>query len=285
MKIIDAFTFFNAVDVLKMRLRLHYNYVDAFYICEADRTYSGLPKTYIFEQYKHEFETWADKIHYIKYEAKIDGLDFSIKDKEQNLNFDSPAWIMEFNQRNELKEHIECDDGDLVIITDMDEFIDPKVLVYLRHNDHQRQWDEARLNMSFHHYYMNCIQPGKIWTHPFMAIGSRFKELGNISRHRHLAGMKFFFPDAGWHFSGLGGIDALLEKIVSTSHTELALAGVNDADYLRECIRFGVLPTPKKQEPNLRNCELGFLPLSVFPEYLQEIMRDNPKYIVTDLSK
>ena len=125
----------------------------------------------------------------------------------------------------------------------------------------------------------------KNWTHPFMAIGSRFKELGNISRHRHLAGMKFFFPDAGWHFSGLGGIDALLEKIVSTSHTELALAGVNDADYLRECIRFGVLPMPEKQEPNLRNCELGFLPLSVFPEYLQEIIRDNPKYIVTDLSK
>jgi beta-1,4-mannosyl-glycoprotein beta-1,4-N-acetylglucosaminyltransferase len=283
-KIIDAFTFFNDVNLLKMRLEFHDPYVDKFYICESNITYSGLPKDYIFERRRHEFAAWEDKIHYIKYSPDISGLDFSKRDKEQNLHFDSPAWILEFGQRDELKKHIhDVRDDDIVIITDMDEFIDPKVFKSVKQYSQSQSWVEARLNMPFFVYYMNCIWPGKLWTHPYLVKGKRFKEIESLSRHRHSAGMWCWFTDAGWHFSSVGGLDAVMQKLRATSHTEYMEAGVVEESYIQECMKFCMNPTLDRKEPRLQSSEFGFLPLNVFPPELRKIMLNNPQFIMTNL--
>jgi beta-1,4-mannosyl-glycoprotein beta-1,4-N-acetylglucosaminyltransferase len=55
MKIIDAFTFFNEIDILKIRLNLLYEKVDYFLICEANITHSGYKKPYYFLENKKNF--------------------------------------------------------------------------------------------------------------------------------------------------------------------------------------------------------------------------------------
>ena len=283
MKIIDAFTYYNNIDILKMRLALHYDFVDEFYICEADHTYSGKPKDFNLEKQFHEIAPWADKINYIKYNADLTGLDFSIPYKDEILNLANPAWIMEFNQRNELKKHIKnFGDNDIIAICDIDEFISHDVFNFLR--TQPLGPDQIRLNLVMHHYYMNCIQPGKIWTQAAIYKGSKFRQIENISFQRHCVGMYHWWPDAGWHFSNLGGYEALMDKFVATSHTEFIVNGVNDPEYIKGCMKYGMSPSIKKEAPSLSKCELAFMRLDAYPEYLQKIMRNNPKYIVTDLS-
>lgn len=281
-KIIDAFTFYNNIDILKMRLQLHYDYVDEFYICESDYTYAGYKKEFILDKRYNEIAQWADKIRYIKYSADISGLDFSKEYKEEILNLANPAWIMEFRQRDELQRQIKYNDDDIIIICDIDEFINHDVFKYIKNGIAIP--DQVRLNMVMHHNYMNCIQPGKIWTHPFLCKGSKLRKIESISFHRHAVGMYHWWDNAGWHFSNLGGFEAIMDKIKTSCHTELVANGVNDPEYIKKCMKYGVCPSIKKEEPTLSKCNLAFTRLDVYPDYLRKIMLENPKYIVTDLS-
>lgn len=284
MRLIDAFTFYNAIDVLKMRLKLHSPYVDQFYICESSHTYSGKPKPYNLEKRLDEFAPWADKITYIKFEPDLTGLDFSKHDTTVNYNFDSPAWNLEFQQRNILQKYLmEIDDDDVVIITDMDEFISPHVLSGIKQNSKSQSWQEARLHLQYFHYYMNCIKPGTIWSHPFVCKGRKFKIISDISLHRHLAGIDMHYPDAGWHFSYLGGLDVVMDKFLATSHTEQLAAGLNDEKYVRKCMDLGMDFLLHKPEPKLANCVSAYLPLSVFPPEIKALMAEFPHFVRTDL--
>jgi beta-1,4-mannosyl-glycoprotein beta-1,4-N-acetylglucosaminyltransferase len=98
MKIIDSFTFFNEIDILKMRLSLLYEKVDHFVICEANVTHSGIKKDFNFLDYHNDFLPWKDKIIYLKFEPDISVFDFSQKDT--STNYSSPTWHLETQQRN-----------------------------------------------------------------------------------------------------------------------------------------------------------------------------------------
>ena len=54
MKIIDAFPFFNEIEILKIRLSMLYDKVDTFVICESNITHSGIHKPYNFLEFKNE---------------------------------------------------------------------------------------------------------------------------------------------------------------------------------------------------------------------------------------
>jgi len=47
MKIYDYFTFFNEIDLLKIRLEYLYDYVDKFVISESNLTFSGQKNHFI----------------------------------------------------------------------------------------------------------------------------------------------------------------------------------------------------------------------------------------------
>ena len=55
-KIYDVFTFFNEIDLLKLRLEMLSPYVDKFVIVECVETFSGKPKPLYFEESKHLFK-------------------------------------------------------------------------------------------------------------------------------------------------------------------------------------------------------------------------------------
>ena len=56
--IVDTFTFFNELDMLKYRLELLGPLVDKFVLVEATVSYRGLPKRLYYEENKHLFEPW-----------------------------------------------------------------------------------------------------------------------------------------------------------------------------------------------------------------------------------
>ncbi len=73
MKIFDTFLFNNELDLLEVRLRLLYQYVDCFVIQESDYTHSGKLKPLYFDLNRYRFEWAAHKIiHLIMWKLQKD---------------------------------------------------------------------------------------------------------------------------------------------------------------------------------------------------------------------
>ena len=65
--IYDCFTFFNEIELLKIRMNILNDVVDKFVIVEADKTQRGVSKAFNFEKIKAEFDNeYPNKIIYIK---------------------------------------------------------------------------------------------------------------------------------------------------------------------------------------------------------------------------
>jgi len=63
--IVDCFTFYNEMDVLKRRLRYLNSVVDKFVLVESTVTHRGEPKELYYEKHKEEFSNWNDKIVHV----------------------------------------------------------------------------------------------------------------------------------------------------------------------------------------------------------------------------
>ena len=64
--IYDCFNFFNELDLLEIRFYTLYEVVDKFVIVESNKTHSGIPKDFNFENNKDRFKKFLDKVEYIK---------------------------------------------------------------------------------------------------------------------------------------------------------------------------------------------------------------------------
>ena len=61
-KIYDCFTFYNEFDLLELRLSEHYDYVDKFVICEANKTHQGHDKPFFLEDNWDRYKRFHYKI-------------------------------------------------------------------------------------------------------------------------------------------------------------------------------------------------------------------------------
>lgn len=275
-KIYDCFTFFNEIDLLKFRLEYLYEHVEKFIISEANITFSGNKKDYNFWSRRGEFSRWIDKIEYIKFKPSIEQLNFS-KPEYYNANHD--AWKIERGQRDALYGPLMDLDknNNLIILTDVDEIWNPSLIRGLK----SQEFGAARLQMSFYYFYMNCKGFGsgnKLWQSPFCVTPSLMnsaKDAG-FTKIRN-EGQMPIIENAGWHFSYLGGEDAIINKIESFSHQELNTEGVKNFDKIKRCVDLGLDPFDR------RDHDWAFIHIESFPLDLSTLMRKYPKFLKTSL--
>lgn len=126
MKIYDCFPFFNEIELLEWRLKILYDVVDCFVITEMGVTFQNTPKDFIFEKNIEMFKPYMEKIRYIK-----------IDDTSKALTkYKDLKWGLEYYQRDYLKKGLyDCDDDDVILISDVDEFPDPRVLKGLKNSE------------------------------------------------------------------------------------------------------------------------------------------------------
>ena len=110
MKIFDCFKFFNELELLELRFMELYDTVDYFVLVEANKTHTGKPKNYIFEENKEKFTQYLDKVIHIK-------IDDMPSYSEQDI------WTAENFQRNCIMRGLVdyAKNGDKIIISDIDE--------------------------------------------------------------------------------------------------------------------------------------------------------------------
>ena len=277
-KIIDCFTFFNEIDLLKMRIELLYDHVDKFVISEANVTFSGKRKPYNFLERRNDFKQYLDKIEYLRYEPNIKNLNFT---KPNKMDQSHAAWQIEIGQRDFLYSAVkDLDDDSLIIVSDVDEIWDPITMNILKNKMHIIK--SVRLDMEFHYFYMNCKGVGpqnSRWNRAFCTLPSELKVNPSLGFSEiRTSNLKMpTIKKGGWHFSYLGGTESVINKIKSFSHQELNTEEIIEFDRINRCINLGLDPF------NRENYVWAFFPVEAYSSQLASIMHKNIKFIKTNL--
>jgi beta-1,4-mannosyl-glycoprotein beta-1,4-N-acetylglucosaminyltransferase len=240
-KIYDCFQFFNELDLLEIRLELLYDHVDYFVISETNRTHSNNEKPLYFEENKHLFSKYLDKIIHIKEDLPIDILSPIKKEESSKYNIQFNKIIDIFNREDEngLKSYptfardyiqrefnklglIDCNEDDIILVSDLDEIPHPDIISKIKNDN----LINHVVMMDCHNFYVNNI----CHTNWYGTTSFRYSDLENISlTHFRTAckGNNFIkIFNGGWHLSYVGGIDRIKQKIQGYSHQEYNHNGV-----------------------------------------------------------
>lgn len=241
-KVYDCFTYFNEDKLLELRLQTLWDSVDYFVICESTLTFSGKPKSVNFDI--NRFEKYASKIRYLL-----------IKEYDFETN---EWWVYEPYQRNYMINGLyDANDDDLIIVSDLDEIIQPKSIREFNPNKYYR----AQFSMKCYAYYLNnlWINPDKTpaeWKSAAITtfgllkskFNSRIERVRNykadgIFRSFHRKMMRHFktqlIENAGWHFTFMGGVERIIEKIEGSSHQEYDYPEYKNPKIILERIKNG----------------------------------------------
>jgi beta-1,4-mannosyl-glycoprotein beta-1,4-N-acetylglucosaminyltransferase len=240
-KVIDAFLFFQELDLLDIRLAYLNPYVDRFVIVEACQTFSGKPKGFVFEEHAQRFAKYLHKIEYQKitdFHRDFQSVQQHLKDigtpshqkilsiMEQHNHYPKTElhWVLDTYHRECIHLALDriADDEDIVIISDLDEIpcvqlFTPVNLTAVRERPRVCQQREFRY---FLNYYKDADWLGTI-AGRYWVIG---KKSLNLLRIDSKATRKIVDPapimDCGYHFTSCGGIEMIREKIKSWGHQE-----------------------------------------------------------------
>ncbi len=202
----DCFTYDGEEDCLELRLKTHWEAVDWFVIVEADITFSGVAKAYTFDAGRF---AWAmPKIRYVPLAAA-------------EFHACQTAWDRERFQRNALRRgYHDARPHDVVIIADVDEVLKPeKIGPVAPGSMHVFEL----LMLYFYADYLLVSDP--FWRKAAAVSGALAlaHEPEDIRNNKALRASlpTVTVPDAGWHFSYLGGMELIEKKLERFSHQNL----------------------------------------------------------------
>uniref|UniRef100_A0A6C0HGT6 Glycosyltransferase family 17 n=1 Tax=viral metagenome TaxID=1070528 RepID=A0A6C0HGT6_9ZZZZ len=212
MKIVDCFTFYNEMDLLQYRLATLYEYVDFFILIEANTTHAGHPKPTYYVDNMHLFEKYRHKIIHMVSDLpfKVPAIDYSKNEQWKNENF----------QRNCIKDCVQLEtlglsNGDLVIISDLDEIIDPQRLTEFR-DGRLIAYKGFSLSQDMYYYNLHCKNTwfwskAKIVTYEYL--------LQNVPEDIRQGELPLL-ERGGWHLSYFGDAAFIRNKLLEFGHQE-----------------------------------------------------------------
>ncbi|MCG5240660.1 glycosyltransferase [Azospirillum doebereinerae] len=204
-RIFDCFQFYNELDLLEVRLAELYPVVDRFVLVEATYTHAGAAKPLHYADNRARFAAYADKIVHIVVAEDPGGF----------------AWNREAYQRDAILRGLgECRPSDMILISDADEILRAPVVERLR-----REPDEGATLFAPHLdiflYFLDLKAPDP-WVSVAAAPWELIRRIGaNRARYLPKQGIGRVVPDAGWHFTWMGGADRFLAKLEAFAHREM----------------------------------------------------------------
>jgi len=254
-KIIDAFLFYNEIEMLDYRLSVLDEIVDFFIIVEMTHTFTGNPKPMYFSENRERYKKYEKKIIYIKTEAPY---------KAPNIDFDKgEQWINEYEQRESIKKGIHrvsnrMNPQDIILISDVDEIPNPELLKNIKQGKKiiQRNIFYA-LVQDYYCYNLTSKNSipwdcSKIFTYKYYY--ERIKDYPTNSYI--LSNMRFCYycyviENAGWHLSYFGNPDFIQNKLKQFSHQEFNDEERRNKNNITSCITNHINIINKKSMYNI----------------------------------
>jgi len=233
MKIIDAFIFFNELELLDIRLNILNDKVDKFILVESTVSFTGKEKPLYYNDNKHLFKKFNDKIiHCIVDDVpncfeEAQKMFLSPKDELQknilmhclttsNVPFGETQWLREFYQKESTRRGMlmaDLEDDDICFVSDLDEIWNPEL---------DYQIDDYNVNKLRQHVYMAFLNlrssedwVGTYYTKYKNIKNSSTNHLDTLARTNHI-----FVDNGGWHFTYQGGLDRIKTKLENYGHQE-----------------------------------------------------------------
>jgi beta-1,4-mannosyl-glycoprotein beta-1,4-N-acetylglucosaminyltransferase len=226
-----------------MRLNILYDLVDYFVIVESSVTHSGEEKPFYFEENKERFSKFLDKIiSYKVYDTPNNFVNFT-KTDDCTLNdiFEFASHTDRFNRHTQpdygrdffqkecvRRPLINCEDDDIIFISDADEIPNPKIIENISNLDLNN--NIYSLNQCMYYYYLNVLKQ-KDWYGTKVAMYKNIKNL-SFNEVRGKSSLSIKLENGGWHFSFMGGSDMVKKKLTSYSARDMVNDRViNSIDY------------------------------------------------------
>ncbi len=236
MKLIDCFMYFDEDLMLDIRLNVLNSSVDKFVIAEATRDHAGKKKNLNFDFDK--FKKFKNKIIYLKIE------DMPINVESKKVNWHENHLRDQFQRNCLARGFSDCDENDLIMISDIDEIPDPEKIsnfnVSNKYACFLQKNFQSKLNLQ------NVTE--KYWMGTKICQKKYLKSpqwLRNIKIKKRPF-WKFYKPkepqlilDGGWHFSFLKKPGSIKEKIISYSHQEFNKEKFTDTKIIEKKISQG----------------------------------------------
>ncbi|MEI6647582.1 MAG: hypothetical protein WCP12_16205 [bacterium] len=238
--IYDCFTFFNELDLLEIRLNVLNDVVDRFVLVEATKTHSGKDKPLYFNDNKERYKAFLHKIVHV-----------IVDDYPPFVT----AWTYENHQRNAILRGLtQANPDDAIMISDLDEIPRPDLV---------RTHAQAKTTVLFiqkpYYYYLNFLNvsspewplgtklfPFQYFLRDDSKLSFSYSEflLPEINQGVTPTKMRFVenvtaIRNAGWHFSYLGGTEAIIKKIQSIAHQEFNTVDNCNEKQLKERVEKG----------------------------------------------
>lgn len=247
--IYDTFLFFNELELLEVRLHELDAVVDRFVLVESRRTHSNQPKNLVFQENRHRFEKYADKIIHVIVDDTPDTKD---------------SWIIEGHDRRAIDRGLKnCRPDDLILMSDLDEipraeavreacarlvFGDsvlartwsrllrhPLAVNHLRNPFKKYHPLVTVFEQRLYYYFLDCQCDDPAWW-----PGTRmvfFRDYTSAYDLRRWSGRRV--RDAGWHFSYMGGVERIRQKLAAYAHQEFNRAEFTDPNRIAQLIGQG----------------------------------------------
>ena len=217
-KVYDCFQFHNELELLEVRLAELHEVVDRFVLVEATYTHAGEPKPLHYADNRARFAAYADKIIHVVVADDPGGF----------------AWQREAHQREAIQRGLEdCAPTDLIIVGDADEILRAPVVERLR-RDTDGDAGLVAPHIDIFLYFLDLKAP-EPWVSVAAAPWELIRRIGpNRARYLAKQGIGRAVPNAGWHFTWMGGIERFRTKLEAFAHREM-IAGIDrDAGVNRE---------------------------------------------------
>lgn len=278
--IYDCFAFFNELDLLKIRLHELNEVVDKFVLVEANRTFQKKEKPLFFYENKHLFKEFESKIIHL------------VVDKYPTFwnKFRVPTtWDYENRQREQILVALkDCKDDDAIIISDLDEIPRAEYVKKYAYTEGVKVFRQYQA-----YYFVNNIckkiydYGGKAkaqfnadgfgwWQGSVMlsykTLRTKVKTIKKARLQRDLPEPAVtILKEAGWHFSYMGGVEKIIEKLGAWSHKEFNTAENRNPEKIKKIIKEGqslFYPDEKYELVDIEQTEIPF------PNYLKNHLKE-----------
>lgn len=249
MKVFDAFTFNDELELLEIRLNILDDIVDYFVIIEAENNFYGEPKELFYLKNKEKFKKFEHKILHIILSKFNFHNPFQNDAFQKNMSFKSIQDILK--------------DDDIFMYSDLDEIPNPNIIKEFKEIKPQKIW---RLVNQLNFYYLNVRVKNDVWYGTIISFKKNIFDfyLKNIKleytqptqygifnlRLYSLSEKKYqpetlktidFKDNGGWHYTYFlnkeKGIFNILNKLQKHTHKELTNKNIASIDHIKKCIK------------------------------------------------
>jgi len=263
-KVVDCFTFFNEMDLLKYRLAVLDDVVDVFVLVEAAHTFTGNKKDLNFGMNRHLFKPFLHKIIHVPV--------YDMPFKQPDINFaKGEQWENEYFQRNCIDRGLDqlktqLGPNDIIIIGDVDEIPDPRMIADIKSPAPSSSMCSQPLNnvsVEMDLYYYNLMHRLDVaWPCCKMVAYNHYISNKMSCQSIRAAPATSAIKNAGWHLSYFGDATFISNKINNFSHQELNNPVFSSVVSIQNCICNGTDVFARKNIAirRVNPCDNPFLP-------------------------